>query len=334
MKLGELSSYISGLFGMEKGEICYRDNENKELISPSIGIVNMIIMNPRKFKNIVIGNKRGNMKYLEKLNTNIDNFNVISSTSMNQISQIKNEIEKPLTHNHQKSLYQYERKDKSDALNNPSFFPRNTPSSNYSKYKAPKNPIQRGQINQTEVFSTMQSGEFEQNTINEPYSPPHYPKDNTDRHRKTYTPNRRNPYMIQTTNPNQRDNSKKEMIVTSKEPINQKQESQTIPVDIRYKSEKRIYREQNRRAKDQFEIGSEYNNTSTNNLIISNDNSIGEEELKFKPSYPAKKYSSGQFRTLNNYGEGEGNEKKENIRNNKQFIHKSRVFNEDFSENE
>ena len=327
MKLGELSSYISGLFGMEKGEICYRDNENKELISPSVGIVNMIIMNPRKYKNIVIGNKKGNIK----LNTNIDNFNGISSTSMNQISQIKNEMEKPLTHNHQKSnLYQYERKEKYETINNPSFFPRNTPSSNYSKYKAPKNPIQRGQINQTEVFSTMQSGEFDQNTINEPYSPPHYPKDNT--HRKTYTPNRRNPYMIQTTNPNQRDNNKKQMIVTSDEPINPKQESQTIPIDVRYKSEKRIYREQNRRGKDHFEIGSDYNNTSTNNLIISNDNSIGEEELKFKPSYPAKKYSSGQFRTLNNYGEG--NEKKENIKNNKQFIHKSRVFNEDFSENE
>ena len=70
MKLGELSSYISGLFGMEKGEICYRDNENKELISPSVGIVNMIIMNPRKYKNIVIGNKKG----IIKLNTNIDNF--------------------------------------------------------------------------------------------------------------------------------------------------------------------------------------------------------------------------------------------------------------------
>ena len=73
-------------------------------------------------------------------------------------------------------------------------------------------------------------------------------------------------------------------------------------------------------------------NQSNSSIEYDNDNSIGEEELKFKPSYPAKKYSSGQFRTLNNYGEG--NEKKENIKNNKQFIHKSRVFNEDFSENE
>ena len=67
MKLGELSSYISGLFGMEKGEICYRDNENKELISPSVGIVNMIIMNPRKYKNIVIGNKKRVMARFESL---------------------------------------------------------------------------------------------------------------------------------------------------------------------------------------------------------------------------------------------------------------------------
>ena len=331
MKLNELSNYIAGVFNIDINDIIYLNSE-KEMISPSIKIVNMMILYPQKFKSIIIANKK------EKANQSQD-YNSTSMNNLNQVSQIKSDVE-----SQSKNIYAYDDKKRftkppqdmiSSSISN--LTPHNNPSSNYMNYRPP-NKINK---NQTELYSTMQSGDFEPNTLNEPYSPnlpPHVSNYNTSRLPKTQTPNRnRNPYSMNNNNinniPKQIPSTKPTAMFVPNESTMNKDTAQ-MPIEVRYKSEKRIYRDKNRKGKE-IDVGNDYyNNNSNNNLIISTDGSIGDEEMKFKPSYPVNKYS---YKSSSLIGKGRGyeGEKKESLnKSSRQFFQGNRVFNEDFLDNE
>lgn len=334
IKLGELSSYFARIFNIEKGDILYRDSDNKEIISPSIKIVNMMILYPQKYKTLIISNKREPLysnnipRYQQERTIDreapIQESNYIS-TSINQISQIKGDNPNmgPIPYDEKKRHYHGI---SNNTLGQPNTI--DTRNTNYMQYQSkPKSSQPK------EIFSTMQSGEFEQ-TIDDTYpnnpSNMHY----TQRVPKTQTPNRgRNPYSLLTKQPKQQVAG-----FVPTESINKINEKIPAPIDVRYKSEKRIYRERERRkSKEPFDVGSDYNgNVSGNNLIMSNDGSVGEDELKFKPSYPVAKYNTNNT-YKNNFRSGiyDMNDKKENMnKSSKQFFQKNRVFNEDFLDNE
>jgi hypothetical protein len=117
------------------------------------------------------------------------------------------------------------------------------------------------------------------------------------------------------------DNSNKNNIELNniKTPTNQ------IPIDLRFKSEKRIYRQHSRqKSKDKF--------NENNEMILSNNNidlmssSEGENDLKFKPSYQIQNNIDNNRR--NNYNifqiKNDNNNKTKNI------LNPHRVYNEDF----
>ena len=103
MKLNELSNYIAGVFNIDINDIIYLNSE-KEMISPSIKIVNMMILYPQKFKSIIIANKK------EKANQSQD-YNSTSMNNLNQVSQIKSDVE-----SQSKNIYAYDDKYNSKNL--------------------------------------------------------------------------------------------------------------------------------------------------------------------------------------------------------------------------
>ena len=138
MKLNELSNYIAGVFNIDINDIIYLNSE-KEMISPSIKIVNMMILYPQKFKSIIIANKK------EKANQSQD-YNSTSMNNLNQVSQIKSDVE-----SQSKNIYAYDDKKRftkppqdmiSSSISN--LTPHNNPSSNYMNYRPP-NKINKNQ---------------------------------------------------------------------------------------------------------------------------------------------------------------------------------------------
>jgi len=117
-------------------------------------------------------------------------------------------------------------------------------------------------------------------------------------------------------------------VPTDNNEVNIKNPNSQIPIDLRYKSEKRIYRNHSRhKSKDN-------NYNENNDMILSNNNidlmgsSDGDNEMKFKPSYQIQNINDNN----NNIRRNNFNifqMKNENNKNTK-VLNQHRVFNEDF----
>ena len=100
---------------------------------------------------------------------------------------------------------------------------------------------------------------------------------------------------------------------------NEKEKNNQIPIDLRYKIENRIYK-QNSLQKNNF-------NENQNDLIVNNKNidlmgSSEGEEMKFKPSYQIQNINENRRKNFNVYQVK--NENKNSI------LTQHRIYNEDF----
>ena len=68
--LGELSEYVGGMFNMNPKDILYKDSTKKEVLSPTLKIVNLIILYPHLYKTLNVFNMKDYHQISENNNTN------------------------------------------------------------------------------------------------------------------------------------------------------------------------------------------------------------------------------------------------------------------------
>ena len=69
ISLGDLSEYIGRMFNMEPKDILYKDNTKKEVLSPTLKIVKLLILYPHLYKTLNVFN----MKDYHQINSNNEN---------------------------------------------------------------------------------------------------------------------------------------------------------------------------------------------------------------------------------------------------------------------
>ena len=69
--LGELSEYIGGMFNMDPKDILYKDSTKKEVLSPTLKIINLLILYPHLYKTLNVFN----MKDYHQISENNNNTN-------------------------------------------------------------------------------------------------------------------------------------------------------------------------------------------------------------------------------------------------------------------
>jgi hypothetical protein len=93
--LGELSEYIGGMFNMEPKDILYKDFTKKEVLSPTLKIIKLIILYPKLYKTLNVFNMKD---YYQMNDDNVEqktnDFNNINDNNNNNASsEIENENE-------------------------------------------------------------------------------------------------------------------------------------------------------------------------------------------------------------------------------------------------
>ena len=82
--LGELSEYIGNMFNIDPKFILYKDNTKQEVLSPTLKIINMMILYPRIYKTLNISNMKDyhqtDDKIINNENTNYQRTNTINKT--------------------------------------------------------------------------------------------------------------------------------------------------------------------------------------------------------------------------------------------------------------
>ena len=93
--LGELSEYIGGMFNMNPKDILYKDFTKKEVLSPTLKIINLLILYPKLYKTLNVFNMKDYHQMSDEnieqrnnelinndinVNSNINNYNNNAST--------------------------------------------------------------------------------------------------------------------------------------------------------------------------------------------------------------------------------------------------------------
>ena len=82
--LGELSEYLGNMFNMEPNFILYKDNTKQEVLSPTLKIINLMILYPRIYKTLNISNMKDyhqpDDKIINNENANYQRTNTINKT--------------------------------------------------------------------------------------------------------------------------------------------------------------------------------------------------------------------------------------------------------------
>ncbi len=73
--LGELSEYLGNMFNIEPNFILYKDNTKQEVLSPTLKIINLMILYPRIYKTLNISNMKDYHQPDEKVISNENNDN-------------------------------------------------------------------------------------------------------------------------------------------------------------------------------------------------------------------------------------------------------------------
>ena len=93
--LGELSEYIGGMFNMEPKDILYKDSTKKEVLSPTLKIVKLLILYPHLYKTLNVFNMKDYHQISENNNENENAFpnNENNMIANNASSENENENE-------------------------------------------------------------------------------------------------------------------------------------------------------------------------------------------------------------------------------------------------
>ena len=86
--LGELSEYIGRMFDIDPKDILYKDSTKKEVLSPTLKIVKLLILYPKLYKTLNVFN----MKDYHQIEEN-DNNNAVSGNTINNNASSENESE-------------------------------------------------------------------------------------------------------------------------------------------------------------------------------------------------------------------------------------------------
>ena len=89
LSLGELSEYIGGMFNMSPKDILYKDSSKKEVLSPTLKIIKLIILYPHLYKTLNVFNMKDYHQISENNNTN-ENENAFQNNENNIIANNNN----------------------------------------------------------------------------------------------------------------------------------------------------------------------------------------------------------------------------------------------------
>ena len=87
--LGELSEYIGGMFNMDPKDILYKDFTKKEVLSPTLKIIKLIILYPKLYKTLNVFNMKDYHQMSDENNENNDPNNPSSEND----NENENELE-------------------------------------------------------------------------------------------------------------------------------------------------------------------------------------------------------------------------------------------------
>ena len=102
--LGELSEYIGGMFNINPKDILYKDTSKTEVLSPSLKIVELLILYPRLYKTLNVFNIKDYQQTIDNENTNEMNDNIETRNNNYNINNNSSILEERNTMND--SLYQ------------------------------------------------------------------------------------------------------------------------------------------------------------------------------------------------------------------------------------
>ena len=89
--LGELSEYIGRMFDIDPKDILYKDSTKKEVLSPTLKIVKLLILYPKLYKTLNVFNMKDYHQIEE--NDNENNHNAVSGNTINNNASSENESE-------------------------------------------------------------------------------------------------------------------------------------------------------------------------------------------------------------------------------------------------
>ena len=100
--LGELSEYIGGMFNMDPKDILYKDFTKKEVLSPTLKIIKLLILYPKLYKTLNVFNMKDYHQMSDDnteqknndFNTNDNNMNNNNASSENENESDYQEIER------------------------------------------------------------------------------------------------------------------------------------------------------------------------------------------------------------------------------------------------
>jgi len=87
--LGELSEYIGRMFDIDPKDILYKDSTKKEVLSPTLKIVKLLILYPKLYKTLNVFNMKDYHQIEE--NDNENNNNAVSGNTINNNPSSENE---------------------------------------------------------------------------------------------------------------------------------------------------------------------------------------------------------------------------------------------------
>ena len=102
--LGELSEYIGGMFNINPKDILYKDTSKTEVLSPSLKIVELLILYPRLYKTLNVFNIKDYQQTIDNENTNEINDNIETRNNNYNMNNNSSILEERNTMND--SLYQ------------------------------------------------------------------------------------------------------------------------------------------------------------------------------------------------------------------------------------
>ena len=102
--LGELSEYIGGMFNINPKDILYKDTSKTEVLSPSLKIVELLILYPRLYKTLNVFNIKDYQQTIDNENTNEMNDNIETRNNNYNMNNNSSILEERNTMND--SLYQ------------------------------------------------------------------------------------------------------------------------------------------------------------------------------------------------------------------------------------
>ena len=347
-QLGEIWPLISSIFNIDINNLILKDGNKKEFLSPTCNIVSMLIENPEKYSKIYVLNiseedeynnnvdsKNNQNVYNNKNNFNNNNNNYYNYKDDFNFNNNKNTIQTRNDYNNYNNntggnllKKNYSNIENNKLMNNftSSNFDYNNNNNNSNKQFSSTFDNIKNSKNQTIYSQRINNRDYtpnkETNKINSYHSHNNSNlrnnHNNNDNNKGNYTDIVNNYYKESENNNNNINNE--------------------INYNTRYKSEKRIYRQnknietpnQNINNNNNNNIAFEntsnnFDNNSNNNLMISNNNDGYDidDDLKFKPSYNLNKNYNNN--NNNNYRQQKDSKQLSSI------LSQNRIYNEDFS---